>query len=323
MMSRGALFVLGLLLAVACDQGIPSDPPQTPPPPRSPPPAPPPAPPPQPPPPPTNRPPVAALRVLWAGSEGAASADFSADGSRDPDGDSLFYTWVFGDGTTMTTTYKEQIHSYVDNGSYTVLLTVTDTHWATATASVSVSIANAPPSVSAELSLPPMPRAVPASATIHVHVHDDGAKDNPYATIDWGDGTVSRDTAHVYSVPGVYFTKVTVTDKDGASSKLSLRNAIWVYDPSANHSVPGYDIVDLGTLGGDVTWPSALNNLGEVVGSSTTAAGTAHAFLWRNGMLTDISPPTQTVGSARIINDAGWIAGATGGDNSQLPMWRD
>ena len=49
---------------------------------------------------------------------------FNAAGSSDPDGDSLTFTWNFGDGNTgsgLTTT-----HSYVQDGEYTVRLTVSD-----------------------------------------------------------------------------------------------------------------------------------------------------------------------------------------------------
>lgn len=315
-MSRRALCVVALLLAIACDQTSPVQP--------SPPSAPP------PPPPPVNRPPTADLRVGWQASEGSG-AEFTGEGSQDPDGDSLYYSWEWGDGTKLTTTYPRQRHTYGDNGTYQVGLTVTDTHGASATANAEVSVANAPPFIaSARLSTPRMPYPGPMPATLHVEFWDFGVADNPIATIDWGDGTVSQDTTHVYRVPGLYSAAVTVTDKDGASASLSLYDPIWVYDPGAAHTVPGYEVLDLGTLGGDRTMPAALNNLGRVVGSSTTAADTEHAFLWRDGVLTDINPPGRVAAAAGAINDAGWIAGRAVGQNpgsfddqGQMPMWRD
>jgi probable HAF family extracellular repeat protein len=39
-------------------------------------------------------------------------------------------------------------------------------------------------------------------------------------------------------------------------------------------------MADLGTLGGTLSDASAINELGQVVGTSTTAAGERRAFLW-------------------------------------------
>ncbi len=62
-----------------------------------------------------------------------APVAFSAAGSSDPDaGDSLEYTWSFGDGTTATG--KMPSHAYDSGGQRTVTLTVTDPTGLTATA---------------------------------------------------------------------------------------------------------------------------------------------------------------------------------------------
>lgn len=42
-------------------------------------------------------------------------------------------------------------------------------------------------------------------------------------------------------------------------------------------------MVDMGTLGGDYTFATALNERGQVAGVSTTADGTLHAFRWTDG----------------------------------------
>ena len=44
----------------------------------------------------------------------------------------------------------------------------------------------------------------------------------------------------------------------------------------------------LGTLGGATSVATAINDLDEVVGSSQTATGQTHAFLWRDGHMTDL-----------------------------------
>jgi probable HAF family extracellular repeat protein len=50
-----------------------------------------------------------------------------------------------------------------------------------------------------------------------------------------------------------------------------------------------YEVIDLGTLGGTFGYAGGLNNLGSVVGGATLSGDTAqHAFLWRNGKMTDL-----------------------------------
>jgi probable HAF family extracellular repeat protein len=54
--------------------------------------------------------------------------------------------------------------------------------------------------------------------------------------------------------------------------------------------VDGTGWIDLGTLGGDSTVPAALNADGTVAGSSKDANGVWHAFLWRDGVMSDMKP---------------------------------
>jgi probable HAF family extracellular repeat protein len=49
-------------------------------------------------------------------------------------------------------------------------------------------------------------------------------------------------------------------------------------------------LTDIGTLGGTVISPSAMNEKGVIVGQSTVASGEFHAFFWRRGLMTDLGP---------------------------------
>ena len=74
----------------------------------------------------------------------------------------------------------------------------------------------------------------------------------------------------------------------------------------------GRRLIDLGTLGGNWTGVTDLNNRREAVGGASDAEGIFRAFLWSNGKLRDIGPhdgsPTASAGD---INDRGQAIGNT------------
>jgi len=65
---------------------------------------------------------------------------FNASASHDPDGSIISYYWNFGDGTNTTGVNVQ--HSYAENGSYLVTLTVTDNDGASSLASATKTILN-------------------------------------------------------------------------------------------------------------------------------------------------------------------------------------
>src|SRR2546427_393861 len=68
-------------------------------------------------------------------------------------------------------------------------------------------------------------------------------------------------------------------------------------------------VTDLGTLGGDVSRAFAINALGQVAGTSTSASGAPRAFLWANGVMQDLGTLGGRFSSAHAINDLGQVAG--------------
>jgi probable HAF family extracellular repeat protein len=80
---------------------------------------------------------------------------------------------------------------------------------------------------------------------------------------------------------------------------------------------PSSTVIDLGTLGATYTSSSAsaVNASGQVVGTSATAvSGFNHAFLWHNGVMTDLGIlPNAARSVAGDINDSGQIVGGSSG----------
>src|SRR5712692_5455338 len=99
----------------------------------------------------------------------------------------------------------------------------------------------------------------------------------------------------------------------GVISLALMGVALGALIAAAPAAAAGYAIVDVGTLGGASSEATGVNNSGQVVGSSTTAAGATHGFLYAGGAMTDLG--TMIGGSsshATGINDLGQVVGYGG-----------
>lgn len=87
----------------------------------------------------------------------------------------------------------------------------------------------------------------------------------------------------------------------------------------------GYTIIDLGTLGGWTGNAAAINNLGQVVGEADTPSGYRHAFLWENGVMTDLGVlQGDRISFAADINDYAQVAcnsSYAGGSSWDAFLW--
>lgn len=91
----------------------------------------------------SNQPPVAVASASPTSGALPLEVDFSASGSRDPEGVPLVYSWAFGDGKTATG--AEVSHTYATKGVYSVVLMVTDVQGASGKTTVRVDAGNTPP----------------------------------------------------------------------------------------------------------------------------------------------------------------------------------
>ena len=93
---------------------------------------------------------------------------------------------------------------------------------------------------------------------------------------------------------------------------------------TAAQSLPTYTVVDLGTLGGEPSDALGVNDAGEVVGQSSTAGRSTHAFAYVAGRMVDLDPGTGNASQAVGINNSGEVV-VTGGSgrNEQGLVYRD
>jgi PKD repeat protein len=145
---------------------------------------------------------------------------FSAEGT-DPDGDSLVYEWDFGDGGRAFG--AQATHRYATAGEYDATVTVTDPDGATGTATVHVTVSgNHAPSVT--MTADPQSGTAPLRVRFEAQGSDPDGGSLRYRW-NFGDGSRpenDRTETHTYRNPGTYTARVTVTDREGASSSAEL-----------------------------------------------------------------------------------------------------
>ena len=114
-------------------------------------------------------------------------------------------------------------HLYIDNGVYTVIVSVTDDDNASGEDVFTVTVNNVAPTINAGVD-----QKVALGETLSLDpatFNDPGADDTHSATINWGDGDIEPamvnqgagvvSGSHIYTEVGVYTVTVTVLDDDG------------------------------------------------------------------------------------------------------------
>lgn len=126
-------------------------------------------------------------------------------------GDTLTYAWDFGDGSTSSS--KAPTHAWVDDGSYTVTLVVSDEEGSSATLAGTITITNANPVASFSASV----ADEGAVTSFYGSATDAGTTDTFTYAWDFGDGATDTGASawHTYAADGDYTVTLTVTDSDG------------------------------------------------------------------------------------------------------------
>ncbi|MBU4510821.1 PKD domain-containing protein [bacterium] len=141
----------------------------------------------------------------------------------------ISYTWDFGDGTTSTGITKS--HTYSNIGTYTVILTVTDSNGKKGYNSVKIKVEKAPTAV-INTTPPEVDGIVTVTApslTVYFDAYESTSESGIVSYIwDFGDGSTGTDitTSHTYSSSGVDYTAIvilTITDANGYKAYDSVK----------------------------------------------------------------------------------------------------
>jgi len=210
--------------------------------------------------------------------------------ASDPDLHTLSYSWDFGDNSAPIFSATPS-HVFVDDGEYTVTVTVTDQLGAVRSQQLVFWVANGPPVL---LALVGGTSGVMGQSLSFVGsaVDPGGVNDTLTWTWDWGEGlapTVGVDESapsHSWSGAGTFVLSLTVSDEDGGS--LTQTISVLITNPGPTLSI--------------ISGPGAVNEgtSHQWSASAVDAAGAAVTFSWDwgDGSLLDsglglTSPPHE------------------------------
>ena len=103
--------------------------------------------------------------------------------------------------------------------------------------------------------------------------------------------------------------------------------AVGTSGPSAATAKPRWVVSDLGTLGR--AWRDSgavgVNENGQIAGTSGTASGKQHAFLWQSGKMTDLGTLGGPSSTALAINEHGQVVGSssTAAGRTHAFLWQN
>jgi len=168
-----------------------------------------------------TQPPLAAVTGPAGAIAEGDSATFDAAGSVDPNGTIASYAWDFGDGSTGSGVSVS--HTFVQDGVFTVRVTVTDNDGLTDSATFTLNVTNVAPVVGA---VPNATLNAGATYTAAGSFSDPGA-DAWTATVTWGDGSAPEvvglsgrnfSLTHIYTAGGTYTVTIDIADDDASGS---------------------------------------------------------------------------------------------------------
>jgi PKD repeat protein len=178
-----------------------------------------------------NQPPTAIINVTPLVALTGETIRFDGTNSSDPENQIADYYWSFGDGDSDTG--PTVTHEYVDDGWYSVRLTVMDQDATSSFVEITVKVLNRAPKPSIDVDASGV--ATLEDIAFSGESCHDGDGSILWYRWDFGDGTVGygRTIDHAYSDDGTYTVTLTITDDDGSEASASVEVAVANRPPMA------------------------------------------------------------------------------------------
>jgi PKD repeat protein len=147
----------------------------------------------------------------------------------------LTYTWNFGDNSNPVIG-QNATHTYTDNGTYNIVLTVTDKDGGSTQQTTQITVENVAPVVGITAPV----NAINQGGTLNfgVNYSDAGTQDTHTITWNFDDGSSpvigNTNPSHIFTKAGTNNVTVTVTDNDGASTTKQVQIAVANIAPTIN-----------------------------------------------------------------------------------------
>lgn len=146
---------------------------------------------------------------------------------------------------------------------------------------------------------------------VPVTLHGSATGGTPPYTYEWSapgwSGSLEQSPTVVPTRTTVY--TLTVTDWSSPPSVVSDTVTVTINTHDELH----YEIVNIGSLSNQASYPAAINDAGQVAGYYYSDTWMKRAFLYSGGVMTDLGTLGGTESWARGLNDAGQVVGQSRG----------
>ncbi|MDH7444459.1 glycoside hydrolase family 48 protein [Aquimarina sp. 2201CG14-23] len=205
---------------------------------------------------------------------------FDASGSSDPNGDTITYSWDFGNG--QTSSVVDPLITYTSIGSYLVTLTVSDGANTSSEFTRTITVLDGNIAPIAEFSANPTTGVAPVTVSFDASGSSDENGDSLTYIWDFGDGETGSGISvnHEYTTIGEFEAKLTVSDGSKEDSKTTSiivtdGSPVASFTMSADSGIIPLDVVfdasgSSDPAGGNLTYSWDLGN-GDTASTVTTS----------------------------------------------------